>query len=78
MSDQVEHVHVDIDAPIPFTVTDKGRRQLRLMQLEDLELDCKHEWEVDLRIGLVCRHCGAGRSTRRQSIPSYLSPRERR
>lgn len=77
MTDQVDHVHVNIDAPIPYTLTARGRRECAELRLAEVQDFCEHDWQVNLRIGLVCRRCGAEASVRRQSIPAYLGPRDR-
>lgn len=74
---QLEIADVDIDAPIPYSLTPKGSRYLESCQLQELQQHCEHDWKVDVSVGLICRRCGAEASTRRQSIPSYLAPRER-
>lgn len=70
---------IDIDAPIPYTVTAKGRRDLRQALDEEAMSRCAHQWEVDLARGLVCRLCGTETMPRKiGSIPSHLGPKAQR
>jgi hypothetical protein len=70
---------VDVDAPIPYTITAKGHRDLQFALAEEAQSCCSHDWKVDLARGLVCRSCGAETQPRKlQSIPGYLGPKERR
>lgn len=74
-----DYDQVDIDAPIPYTVTANGRRALQLALAEEAMARCSHQWEVDLARGLVCRWCGLETTPRKlQSIPSHLGPRDRK
>lgn len=70
---------VDIDAPIPYTITAKGRRDLAFALAEEAQTRCSHEWEVDLHQGFVCRRCGDVATPRKlQSIPTHLGLRDRK
>ena len=70
---------VDIDAPIPYSLTAKGRRDLELAIADELVDNCQHDWRVDLHRGLVCRNCDTETRPRALgSIPAYLGPKERR
>lgn len=74
-----DYDQVDVDAPIPYRLTAKGRRDLELALAEEAMSRCSHQWEVDLARGLVCRWCGSETKPRKlQSIPGYLGPKERR
>jgi hypothetical protein len=76
---QDDYDQVDIDSPIPYTITAKGHRDLQFALAEEAMLRCAHQWEVDLAVGLVCRLCGAETvPAKLGSIPSYIGPRERR
>lgn len=48
---------IDIDAPIPYTLTAKGREALELAAVEDTMAACRHDFIVDLDVGMVCRLC---------------------
>jgi len=67
-----DYDQVDVDAPIPYTITAKGRRDLELAIAEEQMAHCAHAWEVDLGRGFICRRCGAEQLPRRSSIPSYV------
>jgi hypothetical protein len=70
---------LDIDTPIPYHVTPRGRRDLQIALAEEAMSRCSHQWDVNLERGLVCRWCGAETTPRKlQSIPSHVGPRERR
>lgn len=70
---------VDVDKPIPYRLTAKGRRDLQLAIAEEQFLNCEHDWKVDLARGLVCRRCGVETMPRKlESIPSHLGRRERK
>ena len=69
---------LDVDSPIPYELTTRAREELQELAILGLQLNCPHSWTTDLAIGLVCGDCGAEASTRRSSIPSYLSPKEGR
>lgn len=71
---------LDCDAPIPYTVTARGRRELQELKLdrsiasyEQIGAGCDHAWAMD-RGALVCRNCGAARQfPRAYGIPGHIS-----
>ena len=70
---------VDVDAPIPYRLTNLARRELAAERAMERVASCAHDWRVDLGRGLVCRTCETVTKPRKLgSIPSYLGPRGRR
>jgi uncharacterized protein YbaR (Trm112 family) len=67
---------IDPDAPIPYVLTDLGRREVAQLAEQEAEGDCPgHEWKQERRGGLICQNCGRS-STLREDIPDYLAPRK--
>jgi hypothetical protein len=56
---------MDLDAPIPYTVTAKGRAALELALIEDAIRDCHHHWSIDPEHGVMCANCGFEQRPRR-------------
>ena len=74
-----DYDQVDVDSPIPYTLTPKGRRDLAAALLEEAVQRCTHEWLPDIALGVVCRRCGeVARPRKTQSIPAYLGLRDRK
>jgi hypothetical protein len=71
----INGVPMDVDAPIPYVLTARARRELQEWRDDEDFPDCPHEWLWD-RGGMRCQNC-----TRRQpvsthpAIPSYLGPK---
>jgi hypothetical protein len=68
----INGVPIDVDAPIPYVVTVEGHAALLEALLVDVVRACHHDWQVAELGELYCVICGATRSMRRQSIPSYI------
>jgi hypothetical protein len=66
---------LDPHAPIPYVITDLGRRDLAAWRAELDEVECpQHEWEYAIGRGLVCQNCCAV-AEMRQSLPDHIQPR---
>lgn len=66
----------DPDAPIPYTITAKGRLDLQIALLEEKLPKCKHDWRYEAG-DLVCLLCGDEKGLKRpDSIPGYLGPKD--
>jgi hypothetical protein len=47
----------NIDLPIPYTITESGRKYLRNHRLDNLQDPCEHSFVAD-RGFIVCAECG--------------------
>jgi hypothetical protein len=71
---------LNVDAPIPYVLTEKGRRDLAMALADDAIGRCAHKWEW-CNGGLKCTRCAHERDIEiEHSIPAYLGnfKRERR
>lgn len=69
MIDQVAEQVLDVDKPIPYTLTALGRRTCEEIRARVLESDCNHHWHPNLRCGLKCCECGDEASVKRSNRP---------
>lgn len=65
---------LDVDSPIPYTLTALGRREVAFWRLEEQLSSCAHRWRLH-HGQLECDLCGVEREIPKQtgqSIPAYL------
>lgn len=65
---------LDVDSPIPYTLTALGHREVSIWRTEEQLETCAHRWRFRHK-QLECDHCGLERelpASSGQSIPAYL------
>jgi len=68
---------LDVDAPIPYSITESGRRALEFAVSERRVGFCEHRWEHHVGT-MVCQKCGLDRPVPRDTgIPSHIAPKGR-
>lgn len=69
--------HLDVDAPIPYELTENGLLAMLEYEVDHHPANCSHEFRWAGNGTFECRKCGVPRRAPAQSIPSYLAPKGR-